>query len=270
MLINLCKVTGVSRSVYYNYFSESSKSNRMKREDSDEIVRANILKAIKYKGKSKGARQLKMGLERKYGVNYNLKRIRRIMKRYGIKWVIRRKNPYKKMIKATQEHRRLPNTINQNFKQGIPGKVLLTDVTYLKYGIGKTAYLSTILDAATNEVIAYNVTDNLIMPLVLDTLKKLKQNKCITLHPSAIIHSDQGSHYTSPKYQKAVNKMGNLTASMSRRGNCWNKAPQESFFGHFKDNLDLFVCKNIKDVTRKVTRTITYYNNYRYQWGLKR
>lgn len=270
MVSYLCEVAGVSRSGYYSYFSEGSKSNRIKREDTDEIVRNNILKAMKYKGKSKGARQIKMVLERKYGINYNLKRIRRVMKKYGIKCKIRIQNPYKKMMKATKEHTTLPNILKRNFKQEIPGKVLLTDITYLPYGSSKTGYLSTILDAATNEVVAYNVTDNLRMPLVLDTLKKLKRNKRIKLHPKVLIHSDQGSHYTSPKFQTAVKKIKDLEQSMSRRGNCWDNAPQESFFGHFKDDLDLSECKNIQDVIREVKSTITYHNNYRYQWGLKK
>jgi len=269
MVSYLCEVAGVSRSGYYNYFSERSKINRSNLEATDEIVKRDILKAMNYKNKSKGARQIRMVLERKFGIIYNLKRIRRVMKKYKIKCKIRVAKPYKKMMKATKEHSTMPNLLKRNFKQGIPGKVLLTDITYLPYP-GGMAYLSTILDGSTNEVLAYNVTDNLKIPLVLDTLKKLTRNRKVRRHPEAIIHSDQGSHYTSPKFQKAIRKMKNLTQSMSRRGNCWDNAPQESFFGHFKDNLDLSNSKNLQDVIREVRQGINYHNKERYQWGLKK
>ena len=57
---------------------------------------------------------------------------------------------------------------------------------------------------------------------------------------------------------------------MSRRGNCWDNAPQESFFGHMKDEIDLKSCTTLEDVKKMIDRYITYYNNYRYQWNLKK
>lgn len=83
-----------------------------------------------------------MTLAGQYGITYNLKRIRRIMKKYGVFCPIRKANPYKKMMKATQEHRVLPNLLNRNFKQNTPGKVLLTDITYLFYGQGKNILIN--------------------------------------------------------------------------------------------------------------------------------
>ena len=79
------------------------------------------------------------------------------------------------MLKATQEHTVLPNLLNREFKQNIPGKVLLTDITYLFYGNGKKAYLSTIKDGSTNEILAYNVSDRITLDLATDTLVKLKR-----------------------------------------------------------------------------------------------
>ena len=78
-----------------------------------------------------------MTLEGQFRIVYNLKRIRRIMKKYDIICPIRKANPYRRMMKATKEHRVLPNLLNREFKQNIPGKVLLTDITYLFYGKGK-------------------------------------------------------------------------------------------------------------------------------------
>lgn len=74
-----------------------------------------------------------MTLENDFGVIYNRKKIQRIMRKYDIVCPIRRANPYRRMAKATKEHRVVPNILERNFKQGIPGKVLLTDITYIQY-----------------------------------------------------------------------------------------------------------------------------------------
>ncbi len=103
------------------------------------------------------------------------------------------------------------------------GKVLLTDITYLTYNHGKRAYLSTIKDAETNEILAYEVSDKLTIDIALNTLHKLKRYHT-HIAEGAFIHSDQGFHYTNPQFQKLVKKIG-LGQSMSRRGNCWDNAP---------------------------------------------
>lgn len=191
------------------------------------------------------------------------------MKKYGIVCPIRKANPYRRMMKATKEHRVLPNLLKRNFKQETPGKVLLTDITYLFYGKGKKAYLSTIKDSSTNEILAYHVSDRITLDIVTETLTKLKKNRKVKLAPDAFIHSDQGVHYTSPIFQKKVKKYG-LGQSMSRRGNCWDNAPQESFFGHFKDEAYIKPCESLEELKREIKNYMTYYNNYRYQWNLKR
>jgi len=236
MVSYLCEIAGVSRSGYYNYFNNQTIEKRKQNDANDEAVRDIILRAYKFKSRNKGARQIKMTLAGQFNVIFNLKRIRRIMKKYNIICPIRRANPYKRMIKATQEHKVLPNLLNRQFKQGIPYRVLLTDITYLFYGNGKKAYLSTIKDGSTNEILAYQVSDRITLEIATDTLKKLKKNKKVKLAEGAFIHSDQGSHYTSPVYQKMVKKF-RLSQSMSRRGNCWDNAPQESFFDILKMKL---------------------------------
>jgi transposase InsO family protein len=268
----LCELCNVSRSGYYNYFSDKSKSNRNNKEIIDHYYAELITKAIKHKNiknkRSKGARQIKMVLENDFNINLNLKKIRRLMKKFSIKCVIRTKSPYKMMIRATQEHTVLPYLINREFKRGVPGLILLTDITYIPFK-GNFIYLSTILDASTNEIVAYEVQDNLRMPLVLNTIEKLKKNKNIILSKDTIINSDQGSHYTSPMFINEVKKLG-IKQSMSRKGNCWDNAPQESFFGHFKDDLDISECKTLDEAKKTISNEIKYHNGFRYQWGLDR
>ena len=81
-----------------------------------------------------------------------------------------------------------------------------------------------------------------------------------------ILHSDQGFHYTNPEYQKIL-KDNKIIQSMSRKGNCIDNAPMESFFGHFKDEVDYKNCKTFEELVEKIDEYIYYYNNKRYQWN---
>jgi putative transposase len=269
MVSFLCETSGVSRSGYYHYFSSKSQEERNRRENEDLILKETILKAFHFKRRKKGARQIKMTLEGQFQITYNLKRIRRIMKKYKIICSIRKANPYQKILKATQEHTVLPNLLNRDFKQAIPGKVLLTDITYLYFGNGQKAYLSTIKDSSTNEILAYNVSSRMTLDLATDTLVNLLKNKRVKFAKGAFIHSDQGVHYTSPTFQKQIKKLG-LGQSMSRKGNCWDNAPIESFFGHFKDESFIKQCNTLQELKREIRSYMTYYNNFRYQWNLKK
>jgi putative transposase len=269
MVLYLCNITGVSRSGYYNYFSKQSLVRRQEREKKDLELKKMVLKAVHFKGRKKGARQIKMTLAGEFNTNYNLKRIGRIMRKYNIVCLIRRANPYRKIMKATQEHTIVPNLLNRQFKQGVPGKVLVTDITYLYYSKGQKAYLSTILDGSTSEVLAYYVSTNLKIDIVTETLKLLKKNRKVRLDKGALIHSDQGVHYTSPIYQMKVKELG-LMQSMSRRGNCWDNALQESFFGHFKDEVNIKNCNNLTELKKEISSYMTHYNHTRYQWNLNK
>ncbi len=269
MITYLCDVVGVSRSGYYNYFSPESQERRKQKDKCDEEVKEIVLKAFHYKRRKKGARQIKMTLVGQFNVVYNLKRIRRIMKKYKIVCPIRKANPYKRMMKATHEHSVVPNLLSREFNQGIPGKVLMTDITYLTYGKNLRAYLSTIKDGSTGEVLAHHVSDRITLDIATDTLQKLKKNRKFKKAKDALIHSDQGVHYTHPDFQRMVKKLG-LLQSMSRRGNCWDNAPQESFFGHLKDETYIKECATLEEVKMEIKQYIIYYNHYRYQWNLNK
>ena len=269
MLSYMCNVSGVSRSGYYSHFSNSNIGKRNSNEVRDLESKENILKAYNFKNRKKGARQIKMTLSNNFGINYNLKRIRRIMKKYNIFCPYRKANPYRRMMKATKEHTVLPNLLNREFKQKFPGRVLLTDISYLFFRNGQKAYLSTILDASTNEVLSYNVSKSLKIDIVINTLEKLFQNNSNIIRKDSFIHSDQGVHYTSPIFQNKV-KSYNLAQSMSRRGNCWDNAPQESFFGHLKDEVNIKACETFEDLVKEIDDYIDYHNNFRGQWNLKK
>jgi putative transposase len=267
MVRYFCKLAGVSRSGYYRWLR--NEANRRKRKECEEKD-YELIKEIydKKKGRA-GALTIKMVLENQKGIVMNHKRIRRLMRKYNVIAKVRQANAYKKMAQATHEHKVCPNLLKRNFNQGEPQKVLLTDITYLFYGNGQKAYLSCVKDAATREILAYHLSQSLQMELVHRTLDKLEENLDRTVHPEAILHSDQGVHYTNPTYQKRVLALG-ITPSMSRKGNCWDNAPMESFFGHMKDELDYTDCTNFTELTQRVYNYMYEYNCHRYQWTLKK
>lgn len=267
MITFLCKSIGVSKSGYYNYFKNECKRSIQDEKDNTDFEL--ILKAYQFKNRKKGSRQIKMVLENEFHIIMNLKKIRRLMKKYNLVCPIRKANPYRRIMKATKEHSVCENLVNRNFKTGIPYNVLLTDITYLFYGNNKKCYLSTIKDAQTNEILAYYISESMQLEISLETIKRLKRNKTVILTEDTKIHSDQGVHYTSPKFHSLLKKY-NVQQSMSRKGNCWDNAPQESYFGHMKDELNLDTCFTFRDVCNEIKDYIEYYNNYRYQWGLKK
>ena len=117
------------------------------------------------------------------------------------------------------------------------------------------------------QILAYQLSSSLAVDFVLDTVKQLLREYPELLNATAWLHSDQGCHYTSIAFRNLL-KDGTLRQSMSRRGNCWDNAPQESFFGHMKDEIDLSECKNFSQVKTIIDDWMDYYNNDRYQWQL--
>jgi len=269
MVRYLCQVADVSRSGYYNYYSEVSIGVRSKKEEQDNISKRNILEAFNYKHRKKGARQIKMTLSNKFDLEYNLKKIRRIMKKFDIVCPLRKPNPYRRMRKANLEHTVFPNILKREFNQTIPGKVFSTDITYLKYFEGKRAYLSTIKDLASKEIIAFYVSEKLEPKTATKLLEELSGQNKISFHPEALIHSDQGFEFTHHLFHEAAKRCG-LQQSMSRRGNCWDNAPIESFFGHLKDEINMEHCKTFEELKEEINEYMDYYNNDRGQWDIKR
>lgn len=230
----LCKIAGVSRSGYYNWIA--SENRRMAREERDQRDFELILEAYKYRGYDKGIRGIHMRLlHMQPPVLMNFKKIQRLMRKYGLKCPIRKANPYRRMAKALRTNVVADNLLNRRFKELGPRKVLLTDITYIPY-YGTFCYLSVILDAFTKQVLAYVLSESLEVDFVLETVKLLIKKHGVSLDDETLIHSDQGCHYTSKKFRQIISD-AKLRQSMSRKGNCWDNAPQESFFGHMKDEI---------------------------------
>ena len=261
----LCEIAGVSRSGYYRWINAAK--HREEQEVKDRADFEIILKAYNYRGYSKGARGIYMTLlHQEEPVVMNVKKIRRLMKKYGLKCPIRKANPYRRMAKALKTNNVAKNLVNREFRLHGPRTILLTDITYIPYN-GIFCYLSTILDAYTKQILSYVLSDSLEVDFVLETVNQLIEKHKITLTTKTIIHSDQGCHYTSCSFIQLLQDK-KLRQSMSRKGNCWDNAPQESFFGHMKDEIDLSNCKTFEEVKSIIDDWMDYYNNERYQWDL--
>ena len=263
----LCKIAGVSRSGYYAWVKAAPVREAAEERDRRDFDL--ILEAYKAHGYQKGAENIYMNLlHRNPPVIMNLKKIRRLMKKFGLVCPIRKANPYRRMAKALKTSNVADNLLQREFECYGPRMVLLTDVTYLPYN-ATFAYLSTILDAYTKQILSYVVSESLEVDFVLETVNNLIRDHEVSLNQETILHSDQGCHYTSYRFIEIV-KSKHLRQSMSRRGNCWDNAPQESFFGHMKDHIreKLKESTDFEAVKSIIDDYMDYYNNKRYQWHL--
>lgn len=260
----LCEMAGVSRSGYYNWLHSFDKRND--KEEQDRVDFALILEAYKFRGYDKGRRGVYMRLLH-MGVRMNQKKISRLMKKYNLFCPIRKANPYRRMAKSLKTDAVSDNLVNREFTEHGAGKILLTDITYLFYHYGCKAYLSVIKDACTKQVLSYVVSESLEVDFVLESVNILMDKHGDNLQSDTILHSDQGCHYTSISFRQLL-KDKELRQSMSRRGNCWDNAPQESFFGHMKDEIHLDKCNSYGELCNEIDDYMDYYNNERYQWKL--
>jgi putative transposase len=194
----------------------------------------------------------------------NHKKIQRIMRKYGLVAKVRQRNPYRAVRKKTMEHRVFPNKLQRAFNQTRPFQVFCTDITYISF-LQEFIYLSVVKDIASGEVVAWNASQQIDMALVEDTMHRMPSD----LDENALIHSDQGFHYTSPAYIEIVKEL-NMTQSMSSKGNCIDNAPIESFFGHMKDELDYTSCRSFEELCSKLEEYMGYYNHERKQWSRNR
>ena len=252
----LCIIANVSKSGYYKWLK---RADQVPKDYGDYL----LVKEVFEDGKGKyGWRQVKMHLKRKKKIIMNHKKIIRIMKKYNLVAKIRRRNPYKAIMKKTAEHRTFENQLDRNFNQIIPRKFFCTDITYLFYN-NRVAYLSAVKDVATGEIVAWRASQHITMELVLGTISQMKN------YQNALIHSDQGFHYTNPEFISEV-KLSGMVQSMSRKGNCIDNAPIESFFGHLKDDVDYKNCKTFEELHQLIENYVKYYNHERAQWDLNK
>lgn len=266
----LCDIARVSLSGYYAF---RKRKREMRTQEDREINDLKRIESLVLKHTRKyGYRSITMDLSRVW-CTMNHKKVLRLMKKYGLLARIRRKNPYRQIQKATQEHNTVPNLMNREFGSGLPYQKLGTDITYLRLN-SRWTYLSMMKDMITGEAIAWKLSSHLWLESVEETMKQLEER---TKHDIvfrgqlkwAYIHSDQWFHYTHPSFWSKIKNLGCIQ-SMSRKWKCIDNAPTESFFGHMKDELDLKSCSTFEELEKHIENYIFFYNNHRPQWTKKK
>ena len=266
----MCDSANVSTSGYYSYIKakKNPESFMNKKEIQDKADFELILQAYKHRGFSKGRRGIRMCLLHK-GILMNEKKIHRLMKKFNLQCPIRKANPNRRIMKALQTSAVADNLLERRFEDFGPDFVYLTDISYLFYSSTRQrAYISVIKDSFTKQIKSYVISKSLEEDFVLETVEILFSKYKNVMNTDALIHSDQGAHYTSIQFRELL-KSKEIRQSMSRRGNCWDNAPQESFFGHMKDEIgDLKRIETFEELKDLINDYMDYYNNDRYQYNL--
>ena len=253
----------ISRASYYAILKNGTYGQSVVQRNAQDEQDAELIRTVmEYKGFAKGSRQIYMMMPALTGKRMGLKKIRRIMKTYNLTSSIRKAAPSKRMGGAALKKNVRPNLLQRRFRLYWPNEVRLTDVTHLLYGDGCKAYGSALLDPVTSKLVAFLVSEHNDLELALATLRQSDLHPCVS---GGLYHSDQGTVYLSGAFQQEVSKRG-YTQSMSKRGNCQDNAPQESFFGHFKDECPYSECKDIEELRELVARYAEYYNYERRMW----
>lgn len=252
----LCQLTSVARSSYYKW--AACKRNPSPKQREDQSLKEKILEChTRLKG-IYGYPRVRVWLRKTYGLDVNHKRVYRLMKELGIRSRIRRRKPYFSRRETTVLS---TNMLNRDFSAVAPNKKWVTDVTYLPIG-SRFLYLSVVLDLYNNEVVAFQMSRRNNLKLVLDTVKAAVHKRRVA---NLLLHSDQGFQYTHRLYYSFLERK-KMKASMSRKGNCWDNACIESFFGHLKSEcLRLQAFTSEVQLIEAIERYIQFYNHERFQ-----
>ena len=248
----MCKFFGVSRSGYYTYI------HKLYRPDPNQAVIDQIAQQQKRCKNTYGYRRMQLWLDSN-GCHKNPKTVLRLMKTNGLLSEIRRRRQWKQL---GQQIHRYENLLNRDFYTERPNCKWVTDISYIHTEQG-VLYLSMIRDLYDNSIVAYKTAAQQTVNLVLDTIRLAMKKEKVAgeLH----LHSDQGFQYTSQAYFNLTKEYG-IIPSMSRRGNCYDNAMAENFFGILKTEcIYRQKLKTFQQVNDLIDEYIHFYNHERLQ-----
>ena len=222
----LCRCLEVSRAGFYAWRQRPvSPRTREDRQLAVEI-RASHAESRRTYGSPRVLRDL-----REQGRRVSRKRVARLMREAGL--VARRRRRFKATTDSKHPFPVAANVLMRDFEVSAPNTAWVTDITYVATAEG-WLYLAVILDLFSRRVVGFAMSERITRELVLEALRQ-----ALSKRPAVrdlIHHSDRGSQYASHDYRRALEQEG-ITCSMSRRGNCWDNAVAESFFGTLKVEL---------------------------------
>ncbi len=252
----LCRLFEISAAGYY----ARRRRQPSKRARENARFEAEIKAAHKRTRGTFGAGRLQKDLETN-GVHIGISRIRSLRNKLGIKCVQKRK--FKATTDSGHSFPVAENFLGQDFSVSEPNKVWSTDITYIPTDEG-WLYLAGHKDLFTGRIVGYSMGSRMTRDLVS---RSLFRAVAACRPPQGLIHhSDRGSQYCSHEYRKLLEQFG-MKASMSRKGNCYDNAPMESFWGTLKNELvhhRRFKTRN--EAVREITEYIeVFYNRQRTQ-----
>ena len=224
----MCSVLRVSASGYYAWRgrpeSARARANKALVED---IRRVHADSRRRY-----GSPRVHASL-RAEGKRVGCNRVARLMRDHGIQ--AHRRRPFRKTTNSNHAFPPAPNLLDRQFASAVaPNQVWLADMTYIATGEG-WLYLAAILDLFSRKVVGWAMSETMPQELTLAALNMAITNR--NPGPGLLHHSDRGSQYAAHAYRRVLDEHG-MRCSMSRKGNCWDNAPMESFFGSLKTELD--------------------------------
>jgi len=237
----MCKVLGVSTSGYYDWRGRDPSDSAMRKMK----VMALIEQIFRNSKERYGAPRIFHALVAQ-GIKITRSTVSRWMKEAALMAKTRRKF----RIVTTDSKHKMPvahNVLNRRFEVKGPGEILASDITYIPTEEG-WLYLAITLDLGTRKAVGWSMAETMTENLVLSALAMATGR--VDLKPGAIHHSDRGSQYASNKFQSML-LAKNLTPSMSRKGNCWDNAPTESFFHSLKTELVYFENYRTREEAKK-------------------
>ncbi len=251
----MCRLFDVSRSGYYGFVKRMNKPAK-------DLELSELIRECQVETKQTyGYRRVAIWLERK-GVHHNPKTILRVMNKYSLLSVVRRR----RYCNYSQALHRYDNLLNRDFHADRPNQKWVTDISYIKTAQG-FLYLSVIRDLYDRSIVAYKTSTVQNINLVLNTIKAAKRKEKVT--GELQLHSDQGFQYTSQPYFN-LTKAYHITPSMSRRGNPYDNALAENFFSILKaECIYRTKFKTFADAKQLIDDYIYFYNHQRIQLKTK-
>ena len=251
----MCCFFGFSRAAFYAW------RKRQQQPDPDMPRMELVLKAYRASRRTYGYRRIRIWLQQHEAVQINHKAVLRLMNKLGIRSVARQPRPYRYWQQIDNQHR-YPNRLARNFQAAGPNQKWVTDITYVRTK-QTWGYLVVIKDLYDGFIVGHRFSAKNDIALVRQALREALEREQVT--EGLMLHSDQGYQYCSQAYH-VLSQRYKLVPSMSRKGNCWDNAPAESFFSQIKEEaLRHHSQPSFQEAGQVIQDYITFYNYERIQ-----
>jgi putative transposase len=222
----MCRVLGASKSGYYDWKKETACAREVRRQE----LLLHIKKIFEDSRRNYGSPRIHREL-RKMGILVNHKTVEKLMQENGL--AAKRRKKFKATTNSNHDLPIAKNRLKRKFKTKKPNQVWVGDITYLYTDEG-WLYLATCIDLYSRKIVGWSMSARMTSNIVVDAFRMAIFNQ--KRKAPRIMHSDRGSQYASDAFRKEL-KLYDCKQSMSRKGDCWDNAVAESFFGTLKTEL---------------------------------